>query len=136
MRSSLGECSNQAPAYVSDSCVASPDLAACASSAVRACWPYQLMSNNLKFSSRLLSQPFLSLTRKREGSERDARASAPSWSRRVVWWKAWSAMTYQQVWLRRLSVAIAKQEAIATLVRVPLVTRHLQPDCYGCGCVR
>ena len=31
-------------------------------------------------------------------------------------------MTYQQVWLRRLSVVIAKQEAIATLVRVPLVT--------------
>ena len=33
-------------------------------------------------------------------------------------------MTYQQVWLRRLSVAIAKQDAIATLVRVPLVTRQ------------
>ena len=40
------------------------------------------------------------------------------------WRQSWSAMTYQQVWLRRLSVAIAKQEAIATLVRVPLVTRR------------
>ena len=40
------------------------------------------------------------------------------------WRQSWSAMTYQQVWLRRLSVAIAKQEAIATLVRVPLVTRQ------------
>ena len=30
----------------------------------------------------------------------------------------------EQVWLRRLSVVIAKQEAIATLVRVPLVTRQ------------
>ena len=41
------------------------------------------------------------------------------------WRQSWSAMTHQQVWLRRLSiVAIAKQEAIATLVRVPLVTRQ------------
>ena len=40
------------------------------------------------------------------------------------WRQSWSAMTYQQVWLRRLSVVIAKQEAIATLVRVPLVTRQ------------
>ena len=42
------------------------------------------------------------------------------------WRQSWSAMTYQQVWLRRLSVAIAKQEAISTLVlvRVPLVTRQ------------
>ena len=31
-------------------------------------------------------------------------------------------MTYQQMWLRRLSVAMAKQEAIATLARVSLVT--------------
>ena len=37
------------------------------------------------------------------------------------WRQSWSAMTYQHVWLRRLSVAIAKQEAVATLVRVPLV---------------
>ena len=33
-------------------------------------------------------------------------------------------MTYQQVWLRRLSVAIAKQEATAALMRVPLITRQ------------
>jgi hypothetical protein len=33
-------------------------------------------------------------------------------------------MTYQQMWLRRLSVAMAKQEAIATLARVSLVTRQ------------
>ena len=40
------------------------------------------------------------------------------------WRQSWSAMKYQKVWLRRLSVAIAskKQEAISTLVRVPLVT--------------
>ena len=36
---------------------------------------------------------------------------------------SWSAMSYQQVWLRRLSVSIAKQEATASLVRVPLITR-------------
>ena len=43
------------------------------------------------------------------------------------WRQSWSAMTmtYQKkVWLRRLSVAITKQEAIATLLRVPLVTRQ------------
>ena len=51
------------------------------------------------------------------------------------WRQSWSAMTDQQVWLRRLSVAIAKQEARGDCYPCARPACY-PPGCYGCGCVR
>ena len=39
--------------------------------------------------------------------------------------QSWSARTYGEVWMRRLSVAMAKQLAAAALSRVPMATRKV-----------